>query len=81
MKYLYLNGKKSVAIEYNETSEKEETEEKTVKNVNINGAIHDFKDEEKPDKLAYAIDRDIPVLLENEARHISFDNETAERES
>ncbi|MFQ3192409.1 MAG: hypothetical protein ACI936_003561 [Paraglaciecola sp.] len=35
----------------------------------------------KFDKLAYAIDRDIPVLLENEARHIPFDNETAERES
>ena len=27
----------------------------------------------KFDKLAYAIDRDIPVLLENEARHISVD--------
>lgn len=35
----------------------------------------------KFDKLAYAIDRDIPVLLENEARHIPFDNDTAERES
>jgi uncharacterized protein YbaR (Trm112 family) len=35
----------------------------------------------KFDKLAYAIDRDIPVLLENEARRIAFDNETAERES
>ncbi len=35
----------------------------------------------KFDKLAYAIDKDIPVLLENEARHIAFDNETAERES
>lgn len=27
----------------------------------------------KFDKLAYPIDRDIPVLLENEARHISVD--------
>jgi len=27
----------------------------------------------KFDKLAYAIDKDIPVLLENEARHISVD--------
>lgn len=27
----------------------------------------------KFDKLAYAIDRDIPVLLENEARHLSVD--------
>ncbi|HCH69724.1 MAG TPA: hypothetical protein DE042_04355 [Colwellia sp.] len=35
----------------------------------------------KFDKLAYAIDKDIPVLLENEARHIAFDNKTAERES
>jgi len=35
----------------------------------------------KFDKLAYAIDRDIPVLLENEARHLTFDNETAEQES
>jgi len=30
------------------------------------------------DKLAYAIDKDIPVLLENEARRITLDNETAE---
>lgn len=35
----------------------------------------------KFDKLAYAIDRDIPVLLENEARQLTFDNETAEQES
>ena len=34
----------------------------------------------KFDKLAYAIDRDIPVLLENEARRITFDNETAEQD-
>ncbi|MBL4900739.1 MAG: Trm112 family protein [Colwellia sp.] len=32
----------------------------------------------KFDKLAYAIDKDIPVLLENEARHISVDDETVE---
>ena len=31
----------------------------------------------KFDKLAYAIDKDIPVLLENEARRIPFDEETA----
>ena len=31
----------------------------------------------KFDKLAYAIDKDIPVLLENEARHISIDDSTA----
>lgn len=35
----------------------------------------------KFDKLAYAIDRDIPVLLENEARRLAVDNETAEQES
>lgn len=29
----------------------------------------------KFDKLAYAIDKDIPVLLENEARRLSIDNE------
>ncbi len=28
----------------------------------------------KFDNLAYAIDKDIPVLLESEARHISLDN-------
>ena len=28
----------------------------------------------KFDKLAYAIDKDIPVLLESEARHISIDD-------
>ena len=28
----------------------------------------------KFDKLAYAIDKDIPVLLESEARHISQDD-------
>jgi uncharacterized protein YbaR (Trm112 family) len=28
----------------------------------------------KFDKLAYAIDKDIPVLLESEARHISLDS-------
>ena len=35
----------------------------------------------KFDKLAYTIDRDIPVLLENEARRIAFDEETTEQES
>ncbi len=28
----------------------------------------------KFDKLAYAIDKDIPVLLESEARHIALDS-------
>jgi len=28
------------------------------------------------DKLAYAIDKDIPVLLESEARRLSVDDET-----
>ncbi|MBL4940775.1 MAG: Trm112 family protein [Colwellia sp.] len=28
----------------------------------------------KFDKLAYAIDKDIPVLLESEARHLSVDD-------
>ncbi len=32
----------------------------------------------KFDKLAYAIDRDIPVLLENEARQLSADVEAVE---
>ncbi len=35
----------------------------------------------KFDKLAYAIDRGIPVLLENEARHLSVDNEATEKDS
>jgi uncharacterized protein YbaR (Trm112 family) len=35
----------------------------------------------KFDKLAYAIDKDIPVLLENEARRMTIDNETAEQGS
>lgn len=35
----------------------------------------------KFDKLAYTIDRDIPVLLENEARHLNVDNESAKQES
>ncbi len=39
----------------------------------------------KFDKLAYAIDKDIPVLLESEARHITLDDpantfENAEQE-
>lgn len=32
----------------------------------------------KFDKLAYAIDKDIPVLLENEARKISLEDESVE---
>jgi uncharacterized protein YbaR (Trm112 family) len=32
----------------------------------------------KFDKLAYAIDKDIPVLLENEARRLNADNNSAE---
>jgi len=35
----------------------------------------------KFDKLAYAIDKDIPVLLENEARKISIDDVTAQQGS
>lgn len=35
----------------------------------------------KFDKLAYAIDKDIPVLLENEARKISLEDESVEQES
>lgn len=35
----------------------------------------------KFDKLAYAIDKDIPVLLENEARHISGDDSDNTSES
>ena len=48
MKYLYLNGKKSVAIQY-----QKETQE--VKNVLINGSIHDFKEEKNPNKMDYAL--------------------------
>ncbi len=48
MKYLYLNGKKSVAIQYTDGTDE-------VENVLINGAIYDFKDEQNPNKLAYAI--------------------------
>lgn len=32
----------------------------------------------KFDKLAYAIDKDIPVLLESEARRINQDDESAQ---
>jgi len=35
----------------------------------------------KFDKLAYAIDKDIPVLLENEARKISIDDVSAQQGS
>lgn len=49
MKYIYLNGKKSVALQLKVGKTDE------IENVLINGSIHDFKDEEKPDKLAYAI--------------------------
>ena len=48
MKYLYLNGKKSVAIQY-----KEQTQE--VENVLINGSIYDFKEGDNPNKMDYAI--------------------------
>lgn len=50
MKYIYLNGKSSVAVSY-----KEGVEPKEVENVYINGTIHDFKDDKTPNKLAYAI--------------------------
>ncbi len=33
------------------------------------------------DRLAYPIDKSIPVLLENEARRIALDEENTERES
>ena len=35
----------------------------------------------KFDKLAYAIDKDIPVLLENEARKISIDDVSTQQGS
>lgn len=35
----------------------------------------------KFDKLAYAIDKDIPVLLETEARHITIDDSTSTLEN
>jgi uncharacterized protein YbaR (Trm112 family) len=35
----------------------------------------------KFDKLAYAIDKGIPVLLENEARQLPFDSDNTEQES
>ena len=50
MKYLYLNGKKSVAIEY-----KKKPKEKEVENVFIDGSIHDFMEEKNPNKLYYAL--------------------------
>lgn len=50
MKYIYLNGKSSVAVNY-----KEGTEGKEVEDVYINGKIYDFKDDKTPNKLSYAI--------------------------
>lgn len=35
----------------------------------------------KFDRLAYKIDKDIPVLLENEARHIALDSDTSNTSS
>lgn len=35
----------------------------------------------KFDKLAYAIDQDIPVLLESEARHINLDDSVSHTEN
>ncbi|WP_159020419.1 SIR2 family protein [Algibacter sp. L3A6] len=49
MKYLYLNGKKSVAIKLKAGTTDE------IENVLINGSEHDFKDEKNPNKLDYAI--------------------------
>ena len=49
MKYLYLNGKKSVAIQIIDGTENE------IENVLINGSIHEFKDEDNPNKMDYAI--------------------------
>ncbi|PKA99661.1 SIR2-like protein [Flavobacteriaceae bacterium MAR_2009_75] len=48
MKYIYLNGKKSVALSF-----KNGTEE--VENVFIDGKIHDFKNEDNPNKMAYSL--------------------------
>ncbi|NIJ46403.1 NAD-dependent SIR2 family protein deacetylase [Wenyingzhuangia heitensis] len=48
MEYIYLNGKKSVAIQY-----KKDTSE--VESVLINGSVHDFKEEKNPNKMDYAI--------------------------
>ncbi len=48
MTYLYLNGQKSVAVQF-----KEQTEE--VENVLINGSIYKFKEDDNPNKLEYAI--------------------------
>ncbi|CDF79350.1 conserved hypothetical protein [Formosa agariphila KMM 3901] len=49
MKYLYLNGKKSVAIQIKDGTENE------IENVLINGSIHEFKEEDNPNKMDYAI--------------------------
>ncbi|GAB5473564.1 MAG: hypothetical protein Mars2KO_16630 [Maribacter sp.] len=48
MKYLYLNGKSSVAISY-----KQGTDE--VEAVFIDNKVYDFKEEKNPNKLEYAI--------------------------
>jgi hypothetical protein len=58
MKYLYLNGKKSVAIQYKkQTGEVQDVKDKSpqVENVLINGSIHDFKEEVNPNKMDYAV--------------------------
>jgi hypothetical protein len=49
MNYLYINGKKSVAVEYKDAKHEE------AENVIINNSVYDFKDEISPNKLAYAI--------------------------
>ncbi|SHF23502.1 hypothetical protein [Chryseobacterium takakiae] len=50
MKYLYLNGKNSVALTYIEDSSKKSI----VKDVFIDNIVHVFKDGENPNKEAYA---------------------------
>ncbi len=50
MKYLYLNGKNSVALTYIE----DDSKESIVKDVYIDNIVHDFKDDENPNKEAYA---------------------------
>jgi len=48
MIYIYLNGKKSVAIQFQKNAE-------DVENVIINGKVFEFENEKNPNKLAYAI--------------------------
>lgn len=57
MKYIYLNGKKSVAIQYKKQTEEDKVAKKyeEVENVFIDGTIHDFKEEKNPNKLYYAL--------------------------